>query len=104
LTKLRERKRALQIESDLNRQVLVLEYEQLRLRTSRLKSGAGQFLLSWKWLAPVAGFLLARKFKRVGGFFSGGSLGWLLLRQLWQFVQNAPQKSAEEGGDRNGQP
>lgn len=76
------RKRDLLLTSNLNRQVLQLELEQIRLRAEQFKQG--WLHNSWKWVVPIAGFLAARKFKKSAGFFAQGSLGLFLLRKLWE--------------------
>ena len=76
------RKRELLQESELNRQVLQLEWEQIRFRTETFRSG--WWRAGWKWVMPVAGFLVARKFKKSAGFFAQGSLGLFVLRKIWE--------------------
>lgn len=72
-------------ESAINRQVLRLELSQIELRVERFKRSWWQ--AGWKFGAPVAGFLLARKFKMADGIFSKGSFALLALRKLWGFWQ-----------------
>lgn len=73
-------------ESAINRQVLRLELGQIELRMERFKRRWWQ--TGWKFGAPVAGFLLARKFKKVDGIFTKGSFALLVLRKLWGIWQS----------------
>ena len=60
LSALRDRKRELLVESELNRQLLRVEVGRIRFQTERLKRGYGWAHGAWKWVAPIAGFLFAR--------------------------------------------
>ena len=79
------RRRELLLESDINRQILELEWEQIHFRTANLKRGWLQS--SWKWAAPIAGFLIARKFKKPAGVFAQGSFGLFFLRKIWEALR-----------------
>jgi hypothetical protein len=78
-----QRKRELLLESDINRQVLQLELQQIRQRVSDFKGGLVHS--PWKYLAPVAGILVAWRFRRLGKFLKSG-FGILMLRKLWDAV------------------
>ena len=82
------RKRELLIESDLNRQVMDLEWQHLRFRAGNFKENWLQ--TGWKWLVPVAGFFIARKFKKPASFLAQGSLGLWVLRKIWEAVSEKP--------------
>ena len=92
LRELQARKRELLLESDLNRQVIRLEVDQISIRVGQLQRGLSWVQGAWTWAAPIAGFLLARKFKKTGRSFANGSFlitaiqtGW----KLWStFRQN----------------
>ena len=75
------RKQDLLLESDLNRQALVLELLQIRHRVSGL--GGGLLRSRWKFVVPLAGLLFVWKFRRLGKFLTSG-VGLLLLRKLWE--------------------
>ena len=59
LAELRERKKELLIESDINRQILNLECCQLRLKATEWRSGLLKVRTAYKWMAPAAGIALA---------------------------------------------
>lgn len=84
LSKSNRCKRALVLESELNRQVLRVEFGRIRVQAERLKHGYGWAQGAWKWAVPVAGFLLARKLKRSGGFFAKGSFIMTALGSAWK--------------------
>jgi hypothetical protein len=69
-------------ESALNRQVLQLEASHIQIRVERFKRSWWQ--TGWKFGAPVAGFLLTRKFKLAKGILTKGSFALLILRKLWE--------------------
>lgn len=77
---LEQRRKELLLESEMNRQVLHLEAEQLRSQIGQMRMG----VLSgkWKFLAPLAGMLMVWKFKKMGGFLKSG-VGLLLLRKAY---------------------
>jgi hypothetical protein len=83
------RKRALVLESALNRQVLRVEFARIRVHTERVKQGYGWAQGAWKWAVPVAGFLLARKFKHTPGVVAKGSFVMTALGALWKVWQIA---------------
>ena len=89
LKELQTRKRDLLVESDLNRQVLRVEVEKLRFRAEQFRRGYGWAQNAWKWGAPVAGFLLARRFKRTAGAFAKGSLLVNLVQTIWRLWENS---------------
>lgn len=87
LKALESRKRDLLVESDLNRQVLRLEVDQLCLRAAEIRRGWGWARSIWVWSGPLVGLLMARRFKKTGGIVAKGSVllsafqtGW----RLWE--------------------
>lgn len=68
----------------MNRQVLRLELAQLQHRTEPWRRGWERLRTGWTWLAPLAGFLAARKFQRLPGLISQSSTAFLVLRRLWE--------------------
>jgi hypothetical protein len=92
LTESNARKRALVIESELNRQVLRVELGRIRLQTERIKHGYGWAHGGWKWAVPIVGFLLAKKFKQAPGLFAKSSLVMSALGGLWKVWQIARAK------------
>lgn len=85
LRQLQARKRELILESELNRQSLRVECGRIRYRAEQFRRGYGWANSAWKWAVPVAGFLLARKFKTTAGIFAKGSLLAGVLRSAWRF-------------------
>lgn len=98
LKELQARKRDLLIESDLNRQVLRMEVARLHFRGEQLRRGYGWVQGFWKWGAPVAGFLLARKFKKAAGVFAKGSVLAGVARSLWHWWRESRQDSSNSDG------
>lgn len=87
LRELEARKRDLLLESDLNRQVLRLEVDQLCLRVGEIQRGFGWARNLWAWGAPLAGFLMARRFKKTGNAFAKGSFLVSAVRTGWKLWQ-----------------
>jgi len=87
LTKINSHKRALVLESELNRQILRLEFGRIHAQTERLKHSYGWAQGAWKWAIPIAGFLLARKFKRRVASPGKGSLILGSLGAAWKLFQ-----------------
>lgn len=83
LKELDQRRTALLLESELNRQALRVEMLQARLSLDRLRSGLSSGQNLWRWLAPVAGFVLARKFGSAGGPVAKGSAIIAIGQALW---------------------
>ncbi len=83
MNELKQRRAALLLESELNRQALRVELLRAQMSVDRFRDGitSGQNL--WKWVAPVAGFLLARKFGSAGGAVAKGSALIAAGRALW---------------------
>jgi hypothetical protein len=79
-----ERKRDLLLESDLNRQAIRLELARLRMQGERWRSGLTRGYSWWNWLAPVAGFLVARKLSKTSGAVAKGSLVASLVGAAWK--------------------
>jgi hypothetical protein len=82
LNDLRARREALLLESELNRQALRLEVIRIELTIDRLRRGIFSGQNVWKWVAPVAGFVIARKFgssasgAKTSAFFAIGQTLW----------------------------
>ena len=83
LSDLERRRKALLVESELNRQALRLEVLHICMTVERVRHGFVSGQAIWKWLAPVAGFFLARKLSRFGtdGTKATSFLG--IGRALW---------------------
>ena len=99
LTALQSRKRDLLLESEVNRQLLRLELTKLRVSVERLRSGFTGGGNVWKWLAPVAGFILARRVSRNSTFMARGSLIVSMLGavwKLWSAFKRSPSAEAPE--------
>ncbi len=90
---LEERRRDLLTESELNRQVLRLEFQQLQMHFGRAREAWLHY--AWTWAAPLAGFFIARKFTKTKGFFAKGSLVAVLLGRLWEFWQSRRERPAK---------
>ena len=84
LKALQSRKRDLLLESDLNRQALRLEITRLRLRGESLSNSFARSQGWMKWLAPVVGLFVARKFARTPGVLSKGSMLVSLAGAAWK--------------------
>src|SRR5262249_43690705 len=82
---LQDRKHDLLTESEINRHVLRLELQQTHMRFEQICLSWQKH--AWKFAAPLAGFLLARKFKKTPGFVAKGSLVVMALSKLWNFWQ-----------------
>lgn len=55
LAQLQQRKKELLLESDINRQILRVEYCQLKLKASQWKRGLLKARTAYQWVAPLAG-------------------------------------------------
>lgn len=95
LRELQARKRELLLESELNRQVWRVEAGHLRLRAGQVQRGFDWAQNVWTWAAPVAGFLLARKFKKTAGAVTGGSMVMTALRTAWKFWESHRAKAGK---------
>lgn len=84
LKELQARKRALLLESEMNRQTFRVEFETIRFRLDQIQRGYGWAHMVWQWGAPLAGFLFARKFTRTGGAFAKGSFFVKAAGTLWK--------------------
>jgi hypothetical protein len=98
LKELQARKRNLLVESDLNRQVLRVELERIRFRGEQFRRGYGWAHNIWKWGAPVAGLLFARRFKKTAGAFAKGSVLVNVARSLWRFWEDSGRRGTDPGG------
>jgi len=92
LSQVQARKRELLLESALNRQVLRVETGKILVRAEQFRRGYGWANLAWKWTAPLAGLLLARKFRKTADVFAKGSLLVTALSALWQAWEARQQK------------
>ena len=95
LTKLQPRKRELLLESELNRQVLRVELEGVRLQVERFKRGYGWAQGAWKWAAPLAGILLASKVKRHSTAATKGSFVVNVLGAAWNIWSSLRKRKRE---------
>jgi hypothetical protein len=100
---LRDRKRELLLESELNRHVVRVEVGRIRCRVDVYRRRYGWAQSAWKWAVPVAGFLLARKFKNTAGVFAKGSMLLGAARSLWGYWTSRQDRdgppSADNGAD-----
>ena len=100
IAELQLRKRALVIESDLNRLALRTEWQHVRDALGWVNHVAGFWRQANPWLvllAPLAGVLTARTIGGEGGVFSRllGMLKWIPpLVTIWRSLMGVP---AEEG-------
>lgn len=99
LRELEARKRDLLVESDLNRQVLRLEFDQISLRVGEIKRGFGWARNVWAWGAPIAGFLLARKFKKTGNAFAKGSMMISVFKTGWRLWESWRGRRGDSGAE-----
>ena len=84
LRALQARKHELLLESELNRQVLRVECGKLAFKTGQFRRGYAWAHSAWTWAMPLAGFLLARKQRKVAGVFTKGSFLITALRAGWK--------------------
>lgn len=94
LRELQARRRELLLESELNRQVLRLELEQISIRAGQIKRGFGWAQSAWTWAAPIVGILLARKFKKTGHTFAKGSFLITAVQTGWKVWQSLRKNKA----------
>jgi hypothetical protein len=97
ILKLRDEKQRLLVESELNRRAIIAELEQLANPRTWVQTGKQSLLKArslFLLLAPLAGFLLARRrpaAPSVPGILSKGLIAWQILRKIysvWQFLQS----------------
>lgn len=96
---IRARKRDLLIESELNRQIIRLEIEQVRFRAEQLKQNCGWLRSVWKWVPPLAGFFMAARRRKNEGGFAPGVGGAGLLGRLWEAWQSLGKKPGNRPSD-----
>ena len=113
LAELRQRKKELLLESDINRQILRVEVCQVKLKALEWRRGLLKVRTAYNWIAPAAGILFAvygvRKKMRAGatgvkhnGHTSGksaylnllGPLGMIALRKAYGFWRHARKRKA----------
>ena len=83
---LRERKRLLLLESEVNRQSLRLDLHRISAATGQLRRGLFAGHTIWKWAIPLLGFLLGRRSKAANAV-AKGSLLMALLQGGWKLLQ-----------------
>jgi len=84
LKELQTQKRALLVESDLNRHLLRVEVSRITCRWEQFRRGYGRLHQAWTWTIPLLGFFLARKLKTRSNLFAKGSFWFSALRSAWQ--------------------
>ena len=113
LAELRQRKKELLLESDINRQILRVEFCQVKIKAVEWKRNLLKVRTAYNWVAPAAGMFLAvygiRKKMRghIGGVkhngrASGkagylnllGPLGMLAVRKAYGFWRHARKRNA----------
>jgi hypothetical protein len=86
------RREELLAKSQINRQTLALEWQQIKVSLAWARSGielAKSLRPLWVLLAPLAGIAAARQWRSVKGLWHKGRLLWLIagrLRALWQYL------------------
>lgn len=80
IDELRQRKKELLLESDINRQILNLEVCQLRLKATEWQHNLVKARTAYKWLAPMAGmafgfFSVRKKLQGRSGSHNGRASG-----------------------------
>ncbi len=83
MTALRQRRAALLLESELNRQALRVEFLRARVSVDRARDGFFSGHQLWRWIAPIGGFLIARKLGGKSGTVAKGSALLAVGRALW---------------------
>ena len=99
LKEVEARKRELLVESELNRQTLRLELEQVRLQAEKIKQTCGWVWSVVKWAPSLAGFFRAGAPSKTEAAFPQGSRASGLLRRLWGAWQRRGTKRADPRGD-----
>jgi hypothetical protein len=91
-----EKKRQLLLESEINRRVLTLEWSQLKTSFNWTQSVMQKFKSpspAWLWLAPLAGFFLAKRFRSQNGWFGNALFLWRIGRRIlsiWHSLKGPP--------------
>lgn len=99
LKELQVRKRDLLVESEMNRQALRVEMRSLRMHVEQYQRGYGWAQSAWKWAAPFAGFLFARKFQNTAGAFAKGSAVVNALSGIWRMWTSVKEKRKQASPD-----
>lgn len=94
MTELRERRAVLLMESELNRQALRIETARMQLSIDRFRDGFASGHGLWKWLAPVAGFVLARKLGKSSAVAKGSAV-LAIGRAVWSAWRHRRQRAAD---------
>lgn len=110
LAELRQRKKELLLESDINRQILRVEACQVKLKAIEWKRNLLKVRTAYKWVAPAAGIAFAvygmrkkmRPSVKHNGHGSGkagylnlfGPLGMIALRKAYGFWRHARKRNA----------
>jgi hypothetical protein len=85
-----ERKSQLLLESEINRRVLTLEWSQLKSSLNWTQSVMRKLQSpspAWLLLAPIAGFLLAKRFRTQKGWLGQVFFLWRIGRRILSIVQ-----------------
>ena len=101
LNALRQRRAALLLESELNRQALRVEILRARISVDRARDGLLSGPQLWRWLAPIGGFLIARKLGGKSGTFAKGSALIAVGRALWSAWKDRRRPSSDPEAGRN---
>jgi hypothetical protein len=100
LKTLQDKKQKLLLECEVNRQVLGLEVEIIRLRIGQWKGGMSTLPDTWKLLAPLSGFLMAGRFKgkttRLLAIAAVGVVVATKLRGVWNLWGGKPKSAAQD--------
>jgi hypothetical protein len=111
LAALRERKKELLLESDINRQILRVEFCQLRIKATEWRRGLLKVRTAYNWIAPFAGmgaafFMIRKRLRAEAGTKHNGRsrgksalmkliapLGFAALRQAYGFWRHARKRN-----------
>lgn len=110
LAELRQRKKELLLESDINRQILRVEFCQVKIKAIEWKRNLLKVRTAYNWVAPAAGIAFAvlgmRKKMRTSARHNGrstgkagylnllGPLGMIALRKAYGFWRHAKKRNA----------
>ena len=113
LAELRQRKKELLLESDINRQILRVEFCQVKIKAVEWKRNLLKVRTAYNWMAPAAGIALAvygmkKKIRgQIGGVKHNGHgsgkagylnllapLGMIALRKAYGFWRHAKKRNA----------
>jgi hypothetical protein len=113
LAELRQRKKELLLESDINRQILRVELCQVKLKATEWKRSLLKVRTAYNWVAPTAGIALAvyGMKKKMRGHLAGtkhngrgggkagylnllGPIGMIALRKAYGFWRHSKKRNA----------